>query len=125
MSDADDDRTIFAYELSDDKATLTLRLTNGVREYTADEVTKLALFFANLRADMSPPVPNESHLDLVPAVECPRYEVLQKIEDGSAQIYLQTPGLFWSFIHLTKEQAERMAETLSPALVVKGNHIAH
>jgi hypothetical protein len=124
MSDSDD-RTIFAYELSDDKATLTVRLLDGVREYTADEVAKLALFFANLRADMSPPVPHESHLDLVPAVQCRRYEVLQKIEDGSAQIYMQTPGLFWSYLHLNKEQAERMAEILNPALVVKSDRLAH
>lgn len=124
MSDADD-QTIFAYELSGDKTTLTIRLIDGVREYTADEVTKLALFFANLRNDMSPPVPNESHLDLVPAVQCPRYEVLQKIEDGSAQIYLQTPGLFWSYIHLNKEEAERMTEILNPALVVKTARLSH
>jgi hypothetical protein len=124
MSDPDS-QSIFEYSLSGDKSTLTIQLRDGVREYTADEVTKLALFFANLRAGMSPPVPDDSRLDLVPAVECPRYEVIQNPEDGTAQVYLQTPGLFWSYIHLSQDKAKEVAEYIDPSRAIQGGIIAH
>lgn len=125
MSEPNSTELIFEYRLSDDKAKLTIQLRDGLREYTAGEVTKLALFFANLRAEMCPPVPNESRDDLVPAVECDRYEVFQNPDDGESQIYMRTPGLFWSFIRLDKGAAQQVAEYLDPARVIRGDRDVH
>lgn len=125
MSETDNTPPIFEYGLSDDKTTLTIQLRDGIRQYTADEVTKLAIFFANLRTQMIPPVPNDSYLDSVPPVECARYEIYQKTTDGTAQIYLQLPGLVWAFLPLTKEDAVRAAEYLDPSRAIQDGSIAH
>ena len=124
MSDPDN-QPIFNYDLSDDKSTISIQSRDGVRQYTADEVTKLAIFFANLRSQMIPLAPNESYLDPVPAVECARYEIYQKTTDGTAQIYLQIPGLFWAFLQLSKDDAVRAAEYLDPSRALQGGQIAH
>jgi hypothetical protein len=113
--------THFQYAVSDDKTQLTVATHEATRVYTADEVTKLAFFFANLRSQMSPTAPTQSHLDNVPAVECDLYEVYQNREDSTAQVYLRIPGFSWAFIHLSKEQALRMSETLNPPSTAPSN----
>lgn len=105
--------THFQYVVSDDKTKLKVVLSEATLEYTADEVVKLALFFANLRTEMSPAIPERSSLDKVIA-QADFYEAFQNREDGSSQVYLRIPGLFWSYIHFSKEQSIRLSETLNP-----------
>jgi hypothetical protein len=112
--------THFQYVVSDDKTKLKIVLSEATLEYTADDVVKLALFFANLRAGMFPPLQERSQPDEATA-EADRYEVYQKTEDGTAQIYLRIPGLCWTFIQLSKEQCLRMSETLNPPTSTPNN----
>ena len=112
--------THFQYIVSDDKTKLRIVLSEATLEYSADDVAKLALFFANLRAGMFPSVPEHSQFDDATA-EADRYEVYHKTEDGTAQIYTRIPGLCWTFVHLSKEQCLRMSETLNPPTFVPNN----
>lgn len=104
---------LFSYVLSDDKSKLKLVLREATVELSADKVVRLALFFANLRAEMSPPVPEHIPHDQAVA-EADRYEVFQKPEDGTAQVYLRIPGLCWSFTQFSKDQCVRLSEVLHP-----------
>ena len=109
-----DEKEFFSWQLSEDTATLTIELNSEKQQYTSEEVSKLALFFANMPSQMIPKVPEQSHLDEVPAVQCKRYEIYQDPTSGEAEIYLQIPGLFWSYVHLNKENISRAIETLYP-----------
>jgi hypothetical protein len=103
----------FSYVLSDDKSKLKIQLHEAERECSADEIAKLALFFANLRAEMSPAVPERSELDKA-VVQADKYEAYRSSEDGTAQVYLRIPGLCWNYFYFSKEQSIRLSETLNP-----------
>ena len=107
--------THFEYVVSDDKTKLKIVLSEATLEYTAEEVAKLALFFANLRAGMFPSVPDHSSLDKA-TVQGDLYEAYRNREDGTAQVYLRIPGLCWAFLHFSKEQSVRLSETLNPPI---------
>ena len=112
--------THFEYVVSDDKTKLKIVLHETTLEYTAEEVAKLALFFANLRAAMSPPVPERSELDKA-VVQADKYEAYQNREDGTTQVYLRIPGLCWNYFYFSKEQSVRLSETLNPPLSAPTN----
>ena len=112
--------THFKYAVNDDKSKLTVVLHEATLEYTADEVGKLAVFFANLRAEMTPSAPARSSLEKSD-VQCDLYEVFQNPEDGTTQIYLRIPGLFWTWIQFSKEQSLRLSETLNPPTTAPSN----
>ena len=105
--------THFQYVVSDDKTKLKIVLSEATLEYTAEEVAKLALFFANLRAGMSPAVPERSELDKA-VVQADKYEAYRSSEEGTAQVYLRIPGLCWNYFYFSKEQSIRLSETLNP-----------
>lgn len=105
--------TLFSHVLSEDKTRLKISWHESTREYTADEVARLVIFFANLRADMSPTVPDESRSEKVIAA-CDRFEVHTHPTNGTAQIALRLPGFGWPFIQFSKEQCAEVIETLRP-----------
>ena len=125
LPSASDD--LFSYALSADKLSLTLLLREAKTELSADKVVRLALFFANLRAEMSPAVPDKIQPDEA-AAEADRYEIFgnpQDHQDGTRQIYLRIPGLCWAFTQLSKEQSLRLAETLNPPPSAPENSARH
>lgn len=103
----------FSYSLSDDKTQLKLELNPGDFRYTAEQVARLAMFFANLRAQMTPEAHDTSAHDPV-NIECDRYEVYQKPEDGTAQLYMRMPGFGWTWFHLSNQECLRLVEILNP-----------
>ena len=110
----------FQYVVSDDKSKLKVVLHEATLEYTSEEVGKLAVFFANLRAEMTPSAPARSSLEKSD-VQCDLYEAFQNPEDGTTQIYLRIPGLFWTWIQFSKEQSLRLSETLNPPTTAPSN----
>ena len=102
----------FSYELSKDKSRLKVISREGEFKYSADQVLQLALFFASMRADMSPPISRKSEDGATMSADI--YEVFQKPGDGTAEVYLRVPGLGWSFMQLAQAQCVALAEKLNP-----------
>ncbi|MDQ3270755.1 MAG: hypothetical protein M3Q12_01110 [Pseudomonadota bacterium] len=107
------DDSLFTYALSDDKSKLKIELRVGVREFSAAEVSKLAIFFANLRAEMAPAV-TDNYLEDKVHIPCDRYEVVQHPETGTAQVHLRIPGFGWPFIEFSNAESVLVSEVLNP-----------
>jgi len=107
-------KTPFSCVLSDDKSEMKLVAQASEFKYSAEQVEDLALFFGQLRAQMSPGLPEQSG-DAV-ALEGDRWEAYKKMQDGSARIYFRLPGLGWSFIQLEKDRCTELAAVLDPRL---------
>lgn len=107
-------KTPFSCVLSDDKSEMKLVAQAGEFKYSAAQVEELALFFGQLRAQMSPGHPEQSG-DVV-ALEGDRWEAYKKMQDGSARIYFRLPGLGWSFIQLEENRCNELAAVLNPRL---------
>lgn len=107
MSDA-----LFHHVLSDDKSKLKIVLHEGELELSAEQVVRLALFFANLRAEMSPSV-SETFPGQQASAQSDWCEV-QGHEGGEFEIRLRIPGLCWVYSYLSKDRSLRISETLNP-----------
>ncbi|MBA3593655.1 MAG: hypothetical protein M3Q12_09475 [Pseudomonadota bacterium] len=107
----------FSCTLSADKSQLKITPSAVSAQYSADEVSDLIAFLAQLRAQMSPPIAEESG-DVV-NFEGDRWQVFRKPADGSARIYSRIPGMGWSFIHLQEDAAVGLAGVLNPKGLVQ------
>lgn len=103
-----------AFALSDDKATLTIQLREGALELKSGDVLGLIRVLASQRHCMTPSIPDTVIGSNTDFFDCDRYDVIQNRNTGEVQIYLRIPGISWSCIHLAKDQAMRMSETLNP-----------
>ncbi len=104
---------LFHHVLSDDKSKLKLVLHQATIELSAEQVVRLALFFANLRAEMSPPVPN-IYPGQQASVKADHYEIRQDPDNGESEIRLRIPGLCWTFSYFSKAQSIQVSEVLNP-----------
>lgn len=104
---------MFSHILSNDKSKLKLVLNSTTVELSAEQVARLALFFANLRAEMSPELPNAFPGPQTSA-QSDHYEIQQNPETGESEIRLRIPGLIWSFAYFSKEESVRLSEVLNP-----------
>ena len=102
----------FSCVLSDDKSQLKLIAQAGALHCSADQVRDLALYFADLSAQMTPFLPEEP--DDVVQLEGDRWQAFKKLQDGSARVYSRIPGLGWSFIHLTHDACVKLAGAVNP-----------
>lgn len=109
-------KTPFSCVLSDDKSEMKLVAQAGEFKYSAEQVEELALFFGQLRAQMSPAIPDQSG-DAV-ALEGDRWEIYQKSQDGSARLYFRLPGLGWAFIHLEEDMCVGLSGVLNPKKLI-------
>lgn len=102
----------FSCALSHDKSQIKLVAQAGTLDCSAEQVRELALYFANLRAQMTPLPPDEP--DDVVRLEGDRWQAFKKLQDGSARVYSRIPGLGWSFIHLTHDACVKLASVVNP-----------
>ena len=110
---------LFHHVLSADKSKLKLVLHEAELELSAEQVVRLALFFANLRAEMLPavsetfPGPQESAQS--------DYCEIQGHPTGESEIRLRIPGLCWVYSYLSKDRSLRICETLNPPTSIPSN----
>lgn len=109
-------KAAFSCVLSDDKSEMKLMAQTGEFRFSAAQVEDLALFFGQLRAQMSPGLAEQSG-DVV-ALEGDRWEIYRKPQDGSARLYFRLPGLGWSFIHLEEDMAVSLSGLLNPKKLI-------
>jgi hypothetical protein len=108
----------FEYEINRDKTRIRLVSHQGEFHYSAQEISNLALFFANVRADMSTPV-SDSFGDVEP-IKADLVEAVPDPRTGNAEIRFRIPGLGWSFAELNSVQCIKLAEKLNPQASVAG-----
>lgn len=104
---------LFHHALNADKSKLKLSLHEATLELSAEQVAHLALFFANLRAEMCPEV-STTFPGPQASAKSDHFEVQQDHATGESEIRLRIPDLCWAFAYFSKEQCIRLSEVLNP-----------
>jgi hypothetical protein len=104
---------LFSFVLSNDKSKVKLSMPEVTIDLSPEKVVRLAIFFANLRAEMSPEV-SKTFPGNDSSAQSDNYEIQQDRETGESEFRLRIPGLCWTYAYFSNEQCAQIAETLRP-----------